>query len=118
MLKLGSVMIGTEDTSRLGSFYEKVFDRKSDMEEEGWYGWKLENAFFSIGEHDKVKGVSKDPDRVIVNFETKDVKKEFDRIKNLGAGIVKEPYDMEGMTIATLKDPDGNLFQLMSPWEG
>jgi len=35
----------------------------------------------------------------------------------VGAVVVKEPYQMDGMPgwIATLADPDGNYFQLMSP---
>ena len=49
--------------------------------------------------------------------ETKDVKAEFDRIAATGATVVKEPYDIQGMWIATFADPDGNYFQLMSPWE-
>ena len=41
---------------------------------------------------------------------------EFERIKAAGAEVVKEPYEIEGMWIATFADPDGNYFQLMSPW--
>lgn len=51
------------------------------------------------------------------NFETKEVKEEFARLKKAGAVVVKEPYDMGGAWIATLADPDGNFFQLMTPWE-
>ncbi len=39
-------------------------------------------------------------------------------MKAAGAVVIKEPYEMQGMWIATLADPDGNYFQLMSPWEG
>jgi predicted enzyme related to lactoylglutathione lyase len=54
---------------------------------------------------------------MMFNFETKEVKEEFERIKETGATVVKEPYEMgEGMMIATFSDPDGNYFQLMSPW--
>jgi predicted enzyme related to lactoylglutathione lyase len=31
--------------------------------------------------------------------------------------VVKEPYELQGMWIATFADPDGNYFQLTSPWE-
>ena len=48
------------------------------------------------------------------------MKAEFERIKGLGTKVVAEPYRMdenqEGL-IATFADPDGNYFQLMSPWE-
>jgi len=34
-----------------------------------------------------------------------------------GAETVKEPYEMGSLWIATFADPDGNYFQLMSPWK-
>jgi predicted enzyme related to lactoylglutathione lyase len=49
------------------------------------------------------------------NFETPQVKEEFERIKALGAVVIKEPYAMGGSWIATLADLDGNYFQLLSP---
>jgi predicted enzyme related to lactoylglutathione lyase len=51
----------------------------------------------------------------MLNFETSQVKEEFERIKALGAEVIRAPYDMEGGWIATLADPDGNYFQLVSP---
>ena len=54
---------------------------------------------------------------MILNFETKEVKEEFERIKETGATVIKEPYEMQGAWIATFADPDGNYFQLMTPWE-
>ena len=57
------------------------------------------------------------PIRIILNFETKDVKGEFSRIKALGTTVIAEPYEMSGAWIATLADPDGNYFQLLSPWK-
>lgn len=102
----------------LGEFYEKVFGKKPDMHEDTWYGWSAGNTFFSVGEHSETKGKSKNPERIILNFETKEVKEEFERIKKIaGAEVVKEPYEMQGAWIATLADPDGNYFQLMTPWE-
>lgn len=118
MLDLNSIMLGTEDPRRLARFYEKVLDKKSDWEEGDWYSWQIGKTNLSIGEHSEVKGKAKEPQRVIINFETKDVKKEFERIKATGAKVIKEPYEMEGMWIATFSDPDGNYFQLMSPWKG
>ena len=69
--------------------------------------------------NNRVKGRNPTPERILLNLETADVKGEFERIKGLGTRVVAEPYRMgEGeMWIATLADPDGNYFQLMSPWE-
>lgn len=117
MVNLNSFMIGTMQPKVLAAFYEKVFGKKPDMSEENWYGWQVGNSFFGIGEHSEMKGKAKDPGRMMCNLETKDVKKEFARMKKAGATVIKEPYEMGGGWIATLADPDGNYFQLMTPWE-
>jgi predicted enzyme related to lactoylglutathione lyase len=116
-LNLNQVMIGSSQPEALGEFYAQVLDRAPDMKEGGWYGWHIGSGWLSIGEHSEVQGQAKEPQRLILNFETTEVKEEFDRIAATGATVVKEPYDIQGMWIATFADPDGNYFQLMSPWE-
>ncbi len=110
-------MIGTQKPKVLAQFYEKVFGKKPDWTDGDWAGFSTKSCFLTIGFHDKVKGKSKNPERIILNFETKEVKKEFARIKKSGAKVIKEPYEMQGAWIATFADPDGNYFQLMSPWK-
>ena len=116
-LKLGMVMIGSAEPKALADFYEKVFARPADYADEGWYGWQFEGASLAIGAHSEVKGKAKEPQRVILNLEAEDVKKEYERVRGLGAVVVKELYEMEGAWIATFADPDGNYFQVVSPWE-
>jgi predicted enzyme related to lactoylglutathione lyase len=60
-------------------------------------------------------GKTKDPGRVMLNFETTQVKEEFERIEALGATVIRAPYEMGGAWVATLADPDGNYFQLVTP---
>ncbi len=117
MLNLNSVLIGSSQPKVLADFYEKILGRKPDMHEEKWWGWSVGSSFFSIGSHSKVKGKSKDPSRILLNFETKEVEKEYKRMVKLGAVSVKKPYMIDNMWIATLADSDGNYFQLMTPWE-
>ena len=92
-------------------------DRGGQRDRLRWYGWRVGAAWLSIGQHSEVKDQAKEPQRVILNFETPQVQEEFDRIKATGASVVKEPYELQGMWIATFADPDGNYFQLMSPWQ-
>jgi predicted enzyme related to lactoylglutathione lyase len=110
-------MIGTSDPGKLADFYKKVFDKEPDMADKDWYGWMVGSAFISIGKHSEVKGEASEPQRIILNFETSEVKEEFKRIKKLGAKVIKEPYEISSMWIATFADPDGNYFQLASPWD-
>ena len=119
MLNLNSIMVGSTQPSVMAEFYARVFARPADVVEEGIeYGWQVGNTFFMVGEHSDMKGMTKDPGRVMYNFETEQVKEEFERIKATGATVIQEPYEMEGMWIATFADPDGNFFQLMTPFEG
>lgn len=117
MLNLNSIMIGSSNPKALAEFYEKALGKPADWSDEDWYGWRVGDCFLNIGSHSEVKGKAKEPQRLIINLETAEVKEEFERIKNIGAKIIKEPYEMDGMWIATFADPDGNYFQLMSPWD-
>ncbi len=117
MLNLNSVMLGTKQPKELANFYEKVIGKPADMvdSENGFYGWQVGSAYLSVLEHSEMGGNTKDPGRVMLNFETSQVKEEFERIKALGGVVIKAPYEIGGGWIATLADPDGNYFQLMSP---
>jgi predicted enzyme related to lactoylglutathione lyase len=117
MLNLNSVMIGTKQLQTLGNFYEQVIGRPADMvdRETGFFGWQVGSAYLSVLEHSEMGGNTKDPGRVMINFETQQVKEEFERIRALGGVVIKAPYEMGGGWIATLADPDGNYFQLVTP---
>jgi len=117
MLNLNSVMIGTKQPLALAAFYENLLQKPADMvdQENGFWGWQAGGAFLSILDHSEMGGNAKDPGRVMFNFESTQVKEEFERIKTFGGAVIKEPYEMGGAWIATLADPDGNYFQLVSP---
>jgi len=117
MLNLNSVMIGTKQFKALASFYERVLGKPADMvdSENGFCGWQVGSAFISVLDHSEMGGKAKDPGRVMFNFETAQVKEEFERIKAIGGTVVHEPYEVGSGWIATLADPDGNYFQLMTP---
>lgn len=117
-LNFNSVLLSSEDHKTLVEFYGKVFDKKPEMEDDTYAGFLVGSGFLSIGGHDKVKGKNKNPERLLLNFESEDVKGEFERIKEIeGAKVIAEPYQPgEGFWIATFADPDGNYFQLMTPW--
>ncbi len=119
MLNLNSVMIGTKQPKVLGAFYEKVLGKAPDMADSanGFFGWQVGNSYLGVLEHSEMGGNTKDPGRVMLNFETPQVQAEFERIKALGGKVIRAPYQMGEGWIATLADPDGNYFQLMNPME-
>jgi predicted enzyme related to lactoylglutathione lyase len=119
MLKLNSVMIGSENPDKLADFYSKIFG-KPVWSQDGFSGWLVGEGSLGVGPHSEVKGKNTSPGRIMWHFETDDVKGEFERMKDLGAEVIAEPYNPgggEGMHLATLADPDGNYFQLSTPWK-
>jgi len=119
MLNLNSVMIGTKRLDVLAAYYEKVLGKPADWvdKEAAFYGWQVGSAYLSVLDHSEMGGNTKDPGRIMFNFETSQVKEEFQRIKAFGGKVIREPYEMGGGWIATLADPDGNFFQLVTPME-
>ena len=117
MLNLNSVMLGTMQFDSLTAFYEKIMGKSPEMadDENGFRGWVVGSIMLGVLKHSGMGGGTKDPGRVMINFETADVKGEFERIRALGAKVIRDPYEMGGGWIATLADPDGNYFQLMTP---
>ncbi len=117
MLNLNSIMLGTMQPQAMVTFYEGVLGKPPDMvdRENGFYGWQVGNSYFSVLEHSEMVGKTKDPGRVLLNFETAQVKEEFERIQGLGAAVIRAPYQMGSGWLATLADPDGNYFQLVTP---
>lgn len=121
-LNLNSIMLGSEDPKRLADFYSKILGAPNpDWSDEanGWFGFQAGDGGLAIGPHSDVRGKSQEPARIMLNFETPDVKGEFERVKAAGAEVVAEPYEPGGgggMHLCTFADPDGNYFQLATPW--
>ena len=118
-MQFNGILIGSDDPARLIAYYTKVLGEPG-YADEGYSTWMLGSGTVSIGAHSEVHGNNAQPGRLIWNLETPDVKGEFDRMKAAGAIVVREPYSFEGFPdswIATLADPDGNYFQLMTPFD-
>ncbi len=121
MLNINSLMFATDQHKIITDFYTKIFSKAPDMVEEDWSGWQIGVCFIGFGSHSEIKGHSKEPARIMFNIEIEadQIKSEYERMKNEGATVIKELYEMEGGSgtkIATFADPDGNYFQLMTPF--
>ena len=116
-MNFNSVLIGTSDAPALAAYYTKLFGEPG-FADGGYSGWMVGSGFITVGPHSEVTGQNAQPGRIILNFETTDVAGDFSRLEAAGAIVVKAPYEFEGMPgswIATLADPDGNYFQLVTP---
>lgn len=118
MKKIVSLHINTERPAELAKFYGDVLEASAAWQFEGITGFVVDDFRLEIAGHDEVSGPNQTPARHFFDLMVDDVRAEFERIVGVGAAVIQEPYDFSdddmAMTIATLADPDGNYFQLVS----
>ena len=120
VLNLNSFLLSSEGPKMLVDFYKQVLACGPKRVDGEYSIFATGACALVIGPHSKVQGQNRNPERIILNFETNEVKGEFERIKALGAKVIAEPYSLGNdpdFLIATLADPDGNYFQIVSPME-
>ena len=115
------VTIYSEDAKKLADFYREKVGMKVSMEaemgEEGeeLYGFEVgKGTTFYVVDHSKVKGLNKTPERVIINFEVDDIKKDVKKLDGAKVKKIQDIYHIENYGwVSTFEDPDGNYFQLV-----
>jgi len=117
MLSMNSIMIGTKHSMRCRPSTKRFLAKRQiwSTRRTVFAGWQVGTGYVGVLKHSGMDGNTKDPGRVMLNYETTQVQEEFDRIKALGGTVIAAPYKMGEGWIATLADPDGNYFQLMNP---
>ena len=121
-MKVSGIMVGSSQPKVLGEFYAK-FLGKPGWQQDDWYGFGNKSSSMMIGPHSEVKGSNKEPGRHIIFIACDNVKADFAKVKKAAdPKVVAEPYlpdekNMPDMWLATFEDPDGNYFQLSTPWE-
>lgn len=109
--------IWSEDLSNLLPFYRDVLGLKVRATTETpnfvlLCEDSIEAPSLGLGTHSEVRGHNTDPARHMVGFASDDLAADWKRLKEAGVQFIEDPTDYGDLSIATLKDPDGNLVQL------
>lgn len=108
------IIIWTEKISNLLKFYEMIFESKVHKLKSTSAYFIYNNLRIYISEHSEVQGDSKDPNRMIINLETKDIEKEYKRLIGQGVRFIRKPeIEKWGGKVATFEDPDKNRINLI-----
>jgi catechol 2,3-dioxygenase-like lactoylglutathione lyase family enzyme len=116
ILGIAGVLIWTE-AERFGAmarFYRDSLGltprtSKPDFINFDWGGVRL-----SVSVHDRVRGASADPFRIMVNLAVDDIVAVHARLERAGVVFSRRPETEDwGGRVASFLDPDGNLIQLM-----
>lgn len=107
--------IWSEDLNNLLPFYRDVLGLKVTMASPQHVllgAASPEAPALGLGTHSEVHGRNADPARHMVGFSSDDLAADWRRLKAAGVEFIEDPTDYGGLSIATLKDPEGNLVQL------
>jgi predicted enzyme related to lactoylglutathione lyase len=107
--------IWSEDINNLLPFYRDTIGLKASIETPDFVvlGADPPAPTLALGTHSEVKGKNSDPARHMVGLITDDVEGDVQRLKSAGVEFVSDPEKFDQVTVATLKDPEGNYIQLL-----
>lgn len=115
------ILLFSENAARLAEFYEEKvgltvsFEGELGDEGDEVYVFDFENGTgFAVLDHSKVRGLRRDPERIMFNLEVDDIEEEAARLDKLKVKKIQDVYHVENYgRIATYEDIDGNYFQLI-----
>ncbi len=112
-----TVCIWSDNYEKLADWYEKVLNfpvrERLNYPDDTGVDFQFGKNYLYIGRHDKVKGKSKDPYRVMTGFNVKSISKTYEELKKKKIKFIAKPFlsppgDCWCMTI---QDPEGNILQ-------
>jgi len=108
------VTFWTDNLDRMFDFYNDVLRLPLHSRHEDFIAFELGDVRFNIGRHNEVSGMSKDPFRFMPHLGVDDIHSEAKRLAAAGVEFIREPeQEAWGGWVATFKDPDGNVLQLL-----
>ena len=111
---LAGATIWSEDLNNLLPFYRDGLGLTVRHQTPGFVVFGGAGApALSLGTHSEVRGGNADPAQHMVGLLTDDVAADWKRLKAAGVEFVEDPKDYGNLWLATLKDPEGNLVQLL-----
>lgn len=98
----------------MARFYREVLDLPVRSDREGFINFVFGEQRLTVAVHSAVAGPSREPDRIMINFSTNDVASAVAHLVEFGVEIVRNAErERWGGWVATFRDPDGNLLQLL-----
>ena len=108
------VTLWTDNLGPMFRFYHDALKLPLHSRRDDFIAFELGEIRYNIGLHDRVKGSSRDPFRFMPHLGVDDIHQEYERLKGQGVEFIRQPEQEHwGGWIATLKDPDGNILQLL-----
>jgi catechol 2,3-dioxygenase-like lactoylglutathione lyase family enzyme len=113
---LAGVLLHTspERHPAMAEFYRDILGLHPRTNRPGFVNFEWGPVRLTVTTHSDIDGEANDPHRTMVNLETADIARTADHLRAAGVEFVRPPsQEPWGGWIATFRDPDGNLVQLL-----
>jgi predicted enzyme related to lactoylglutathione lyase len=111
---LAGVIMWTDNLEAMTAFYRDVLRLPVHSVRPHFVAFQLGEVRLSVGLHSAVHGPAKEPVRVTVNFNVADIHAVYRELLARGVVFVRPPErEHWGGWVASFRDPDGNLLQLL-----
>lgn len=117
---VAGVIIWTDSLERLVPFYRDRLSLEPHSVQTDFVAFRFGAVRLSIGLHSAVSGPTREPYRIMVNLAVRDIHDSYRQLTARGVEFIRPPErEHWGGWVATFRDPDGNLLQLLQqPEEG
>jgi predicted enzyme related to lactoylglutathione lyase len=111
---LAGVIMWTDNLEAMAAFYRDVLRLPVHSVRPHFVAFQLGAARLSVGLHSQVHGPAKEPVRVAVNLNVPDIHTTHRDLTARGITFLRPPEQEHwGGWVASFRDPDGNLLQLL-----
>jgi catechol 2,3-dioxygenase-like lactoylglutathione lyase family enzyme len=111
---LVGITLWTDNLEGLFDFYHRLLGLPLHSRHDDFIALELGGVRFNLGRHREVRGTAKDPYRVMPHLGVDDIHGEYRRLTQAGVTFIRPPErEHWGGWICTLRDPDGNVLQLL-----
>ena len=108
------VTLWTSNVDTMRAFYRDTLRLPLHSDHGDFVVFRFGDMRLNLGSHDCVHGPAKDPHRIMINLGVDDIHTESCRLSDEGVKFVRPPErESWGGWVATFKDPDDNLLQLL-----
>jgi predicted enzyme related to lactoylglutathione lyase len=108
------ITLWTDDLERSFRFYHHLLALPLHSRHQDFIAFQLGDLRFNIGLHDGVSGPARDPYRIMPHLGVDDIHQTHRHLSEHGVDFIRPPEQEHwGGWVATFKDPDGNILQLL-----
>lgn len=110
---IAGVIIWTDNLDTMIAFYHDKLGLEIHSVRPNFVAFRCGELRINLGTHSEVFGPSREP-RIMVHLDVGDIHSAYRDLSASGVEFVRKPeHEHWGGWIATIRDPDGNLLQLL-----